>query len=200
MTAAPGASALCAGGKMNGGRTKGDAEELKVTQTFILRSASPLAFRRQWASDAIDTINRRAGETGWLKGESEKLRTTATSQRYDGSWVGDELLVMKNGQWLICQNVCTKEQHTPVRRDIFIGRGSNGRWYYSTFHFCVGKCVLQMEQQPESLSQFVEGYWLVPFDGKPEHCLEETWTASPFGLEKVQSARAPSHGNVEERE
>jgi hypothetical protein len=178
------------------------AVAILVAGSFVWAMSDPLhaRARRQWASQAIDRINQRASDTAWLENESARLKSTAATQPYGGSWVGDELLVMKNGQWLICQNICTKEQHTPVRRDIFIGRGSNGRWYYSTSHFCVGKCVLQMERQPESLAQFVDGYWLVPFDGKPEQCLEETWTGGPFGPEKMQSAAAPNGTKTEETE
>jgi hypothetical protein len=102
--------------------------------------------------------------------------------------VGDELLVTKNGEWIVCQNVCSKEQHTPVRRDLFIGRGSDGKWYYSTFHFCVGKCVLQMQRQPDTLAQFVDGYWLRPFDGKWDEALSETWNFGPWGDDKLRPA------------
>lgn len=77
-----------------------------------------------------------------------------------------------------------KEQNTSVRKDIFIGHGSDGKWYYSTFHFCVEKCVLQMEPQPDSLAQLVNGYWLVPFDGKSDDCLKITWDGGAFGSDR----------------
>lgn len=142
---------------------------------------------RKWASRAITMIQQRSSDQRWLQAEHSRLIAVAARQPHSGGWVGDELLVMKNGQWMICQNVCTKEEHTPVRRDIFIGFASDGRWYYSTFHFCVGKCVLQMESQPDSLPVFVAGYWLVPFDGNPENCLEETWFHRPFGTDGLVS-------------
>lgn len=99
---------------------------------------------------------------------------------------------MKNGDWIVCQNVCAKEQNTGVKNDLFIGRGSDGKWYYSTFHFCVGKCVLQMERQPDSLAQFIDGYWLAPFDGKSDDSLKVTWDGGPYGDFKVQPASAGS--------
>jgi hypothetical protein len=151
------------------------------------------AARRAWRDQAVVTIQHRFEDKAWLDSELEKWRPSAASRPYQGGWVGDELLVMKNGDWVICQNVCTKEQNTAVRTDLFIGRGSDGKWYYSTFHFCVGKCVLQMERQPDSLAHFVDGYWLAPFDGKSDDSLKTTWDASrPYGDEKLQSSAASS--------
>jgi hypothetical protein len=105
--------------------------------------------------------------------------------------VGDEMLVMENGEWMICQNVCSKEQSTAVKRDLFIGRGSDEKWYYSTFHFCVGKSVLRMERQPDSLAQFVDGYWLAPFEVESDKSLDVTWDGGPYGDEKLQLIHAP---------
>jgi hypothetical protein len=155
------------------------------SQSDPLRSTA----RRQWKDRAIAQIERRLNDKPWLDAEVSRLRSAAATQPHRGVWVGDELLVTKNGDWIICQNVCTKEQDTPVKRDIFIGRGSDGRWYYSTFHFCVGKCVLQiMGWKPDSLAQFVDAYWLVPFDPKSDECLKITWEGGPFGQEKLESA------------
>ena len=112
---------------------------LVVAVGFVWSLSDPLhsSARRQWASDAIATINSRVVDKVWIESELAKLKRTAASQPW-GGWVGDELLVAQNGEWIVCENLCTKEQKTTIRKDIFIGRGSDGRWYYSTFHFCVG--------------------------------------------------------------
>ena len=142
--------------------------------------------RREWKDRAIAQIERRLNDKTWLDGELTRLKGTAVTKSYQGGWVGDDLLITKNGEWIICQNVCSKEQDTSVKKDIFIGRGSDGKWYYSTFHFCVHKCVLWEEGQPESLAQLVDAYWLVPFDGKSDECLKITWTGGPYGDVKIQ--------------
>lgn len=93
---------------------------------------------------------------------------------------------MQNGEWMLCENICQKQDYRI--QDLFIGSGSDGRWYYSTFHFCIGKEVLRMEAQPESLTQLVKGYWLVPFDGKSDDCLRATWDGSAsWGVDKAPS-------------
>lgn len=148
------------------------------------------AARRAWRDRAVATIERRIADRAWLHGELGRPR--AASQPGLGGWVRDELLVMRNGEWIVCQNVCAKEQDAAVKRDLFVGRGSDGTWYYSTFHFCVGKCVLQMERRPDSLAQFVDGYWLRPFDGRSDESLKSTWAGEPYGDWKLQAASAAS--------
>ncbi len=167
---------------------------LAVVAGLVRSWSDPLhsSARRQWASQAITTIGQRINDKTWLETELSKLKSAATSKPRQGGWVADELLVTKNGEWVVCESVCTKEQRTSVRKDIFIGCGSDGRWYYSTFHFCVGKMVLDIEPQPETLAQLVDGYWLVPFDGKPENCLSETWTGGAYGEGKIQSEAVPT--------
>ena len=55
--------------------------------------------------------------------------------------------------------------------------------------------MLHVEYQPASLSDFVDGYWLVPFDGRCDDCLNETWRAGQsYGLEKLQTALGPELG------
>lgn len=159
--------------------------------TWIFSDPLHARARREWAARAIATIERRADDKSWLDRELPRLKEAAAVNQWGGAWVGDELLVAADGEWMICQNVCTKEEHTPLRRDLFIGRGSDDKWYYSTFHFCVGKCVLQMEPQPATLAQLVDGYYMVPFDGTPAHCLEQTWTGQPWGQAKAAGPDTP---------
>jgi hypothetical protein len=82
--------------------------------------------------------------------------------------------VTRNGEWLAYTNVCRKEDRHI--HDLFLARGSDGRWYYSTYHFCIGMIVLRMEeQQPEDLAGFAKTYFLRTFDGQSDDCLQKTW-------------------------
>lgn len=140
--------------------------------------------RRHWKEEALAKMQQRIGDEPWLAAELERLKPAPPVEM--GGWVGDEILVMKNGEWIICQNICSKQNWRI--HDLFLGRGSDGKWYYSTFHFCVGKCVLGVERRPDSLSEFVDAYWLKPFDGRSDKCLKETWTPDkPYGDERRQA-------------
>ncbi len=60
---------------------------------------------------------------------------------------------MQNGGWI----ACTYLRKESIRiRDLFVGHGSDGRWHYSTFHFCLGKVILRTESQSESLDTFAK--------------------------------------------
>ena len=140
---------------------------------------NPLAStaRRQWKEGAIAAIELRLADSA---------KFPIADNNSEHGWAVGDVLVMANNEWMICQNVCTKGSKD-IKKDLFIGRGSDGKWYCSTFHFCIGKVVLQMEPQPANLAQFVTMYSLVAFDGKSDECLKETWHSGPWGREKLDA-------------
>jgi hypothetical protein len=94
-------------------------------------------------------------------------------------WIGTNLLVMTNGEWLAYQNKCVKEPgHI---HDLFLAQGSDGKWYFSTFHFCTRMITLHGrmygEEDHGSIAEFVRTYAVRQFDGKSDDCLEKTWPA-----------------------
>ncbi len=107
---------------------------------------------------------------------SNELALNATRDRklYDDNlWIDDSLIHFRNGEWILFRSICHKENSAV--HDIFLGRGSDGNWYYSTFHFCIGLSVLQMQGPSESLIDFKTNYCLASFDGTSDICLNETW-------------------------
>ena len=146
--------------------------------------------RREWKEQAIAVIERRMTDRPTLQLEIDGVtKTSAATRPAPDSWAGENVLVMKNGDWIAYESICSKEDSRI--HDLFIGRGSDGKWYYSTFHFCVGMTTLRQteEWQPESLAQFANAYLLVPFDGRSDESLKETWTGvEAYGLAKVQMA------------
>jgi len=138
--------------------------------------------RQAWAEDAITAITSNVADVAWLTTETAALQAASAQESPEREdwlyWGSDALLLMKNGDWIVYRNRCWKED--PRVHDIFIGRGSDGKWYYSTFHFCVGMCALGVlaAEQPTDLTAFVSTYSLREFDGRPEGCLELTWPHS----------------------
>jgi len=131
--------------------------------------------RRAWKEKAIAEIAARVADPSRLNGELDALRSAQAREepREEGFWISDHLLLMRNGDWLAYASICQKEDRRI--RDLFLARGSDGQWYYSTYHFCIGMVVLRMEEQPESLAEFVKAYYLRPFDGHSDECLRKTW-------------------------
>lgn len=146
-----------------------------ICAVVFLRPASlQSSARRNWKDKSIAEITARVADPEWLTNELAKFRLQgAPDETDDGTWLSDHLIVTRNGEWLAYANVCQKKDRRI--QDLFLARGSDGHWYYSTYHFCVGMVVLRMEEQPEDLVTFVKAYSLGTFDGQSDDCLQRTW-------------------------
>ena len=130
--------------------------------------------RRAWKDRAIAEIAVWTADAKGLASEAAALSARTTANPESDAWISERLLVMKNGEWIAYASICQKENFRIP--DLFVGRGSDGKWYYSTFHFCIQMVVLRMdERQPESLAQFCSWYYLEEFDGRSDDCLSKTW-------------------------
>jgi len=130
--------------------------------------------RKDWKANTITEIARRAGDSNWLASVVRQLKAEMAKPEADsGDWVSEHLILMRNQEWMIYANKCRKEDKRI--HDIFIARGSDGKWYYSTYHFCIGMINAKVEEQPESLRAFIQRYSLVEFDGRSDECLKVTW-------------------------
>jgi hypothetical protein len=83
------------------------------------------------------------------------------------------LILFKSGEWIVYTNACQKEDRR--LHDMFIGRASDGKWLYTTFHFCVGMKVLPMMGRPADLLFFQKEYLASEFNGSPDAVLGQTW-------------------------
>ena len=112
-------------------------------------------------------IARLADDAAW-RGQETELAVGEV-------WATGNLIVMKNGDWIVCDG----QFHNQVDgvSDIFIGKASDGRWYYSTYHFCINNITLHMEPQAADLDAFKTKYALHEFDGKSDDALKKTWPA-----------------------
>ena len=130
--------------------------------------------RKQWKELAIAAVARRGADTVWLTNEVGKIKAALAS---DGQawWSSQTFLVMQNGEWMLCTNVCNKEDSRV--HDLFIGRGSDGQWYYSDYHFCIGMIALDVLGMgpPASLQDFAQACSLRNFDGRSDECLKPAW-------------------------
>lgn len=147
---------------------------VRYTDRYGLR-ATP---RREWKDRALAEITRRSNDSAWLASEIAGLKARTTKDQTDSDrWLSPQLILMTNGEWIAYANVCSKEDRHI--HDLFLGRASDGKWYYSTFHFCIQMLVLKMgmieEGEPGSVAKFAENYYLKAFDGHSDECLQMTW-------------------------
>jgi hypothetical protein len=140
----------------------------------VIAFAPSSSARRAWKDRAIAEISSRYTDSTWASNEFARLKMGGLEDVSDSDgWLSPHVIVMRNGEWLAYANICQKEDRRI--HDLFLGRGSDGKWYYSTFHFCKGMVVLRMEEQSESLAAFAQTYYLRPFDGNSDECLQKTW-------------------------
>lgn len=125
--------------------------------------------RKEWKETALGTVARRATNMTWVATEIAKMR--ADPDKVGLWWRSQKLLLMENREWIVYTNICIKQDSRI--HDLFIGRGSEGKWYYSDFHFCIE--MITLEEQPKNLQDFVQTYSLREFDGRSNECLQATW-------------------------
>jgi len=141
--------------------------------------------RKQWKELALADVARRGADTVRLTNEVGKIKAALASDE-QAWWSSQCLLVMRNGEWMLCTNVCNKQDSRI--HDLFIGHGSDGQWYYSDFHFCIGMIGLEVLgiDPPANLQDFAQTCSLRKFDGHSDDCLQPTWhlrlrTTHPLG-------------------
>ena len=134
--------------------------------------------RQSWKESALPEIRLLADDPRLVAQEIQMLRTVDSPREniIAAPWLSDRMILMGSGEWLVYKSHCSKE---PPRQltDIFLAKGSNGKWYYSTCHFCMGMVVLTMVQHgnpPRDLATFAKVYHLQEFDGSSDECLKAT--------------------------
>ena len=144
-----------------------------IGATMFLRTPSlQSSARREWKEKSIAEISACIADSAWPSNELALLKTRNGNE----GWLSDHMILMRNGDWLAYVNSCQKQDGRIP--DIFLARGSNGHWYYSTYHFCIGMVVLRTEEQAEDLAGFTKTYYLRTFDGHSDDCLQKTWPPS----------------------
>ena len=133
--------------------------------------------RQDWKELAVSLVARRAKDLTWLTQEIATLKAKPDSQTRGEAvpWVSENLIRLRNGEWIVYTNICNKQDGQI--HDLFIGQGSEGKWYYSDYHFCIGMYSLAVVDlgQPDSIKQFLQTYSLREFDGRSDQCFKETW-------------------------
>jgi hypothetical protein len=134
----------------------------------------PSSARRAWKEKRLVEIAARVAQPSWPSNELARLNApSAAGTNTESRWLSDHIILTRSGEWLAYAAVCQKEDERIP--DLFLARGSDGRWYYSTFHFCINLLNLRMEEQPEDLASFTKTYYLISFDGKSDECLQKTF-------------------------
>ena len=96
-----------------------------------------------------------------------------TSAKVPLGWTHDHLLVMTNGEFLIY--AFRHGRNDGSLDHLFLAHASDGRWLYSSFHFCNRMVAIMSDAPPGSIREFERRYAAREFDGKSDECLKHTW-------------------------
>jgi|LakMenEpi05May12_1017382.scaffolds.fasta_scaffold01800_1 hypothetical protein len=129
--------------------------------------------RRLWKDTAIMKIKADLKATDYLEKRFGEIPKPLGFFDSSEQWLTPDTIVCRDASWLAYRAQCHKED--PKVHDIFVAKASDGKWYYSDFHFCIDMMTLGSNGQPASLKEFKHLYFLHEFDGVSDAALDPTW-------------------------
>jgi hypothetical protein len=128
--------------------------------------------RANWKGPALQRLAALSVTNEEIIQELGELK--ATSQPSFGfGWAGDRVLLMTNGEYIVF--AFRHGANNGFVDHLFLGHGSNGKWLYSTYHFCNQMAGVSSEDPPGSIAEFEKRYAALEFDGTSDECLKHTW-------------------------
>jgi hypothetical protein len=123
---------------------------------------SPDGFKK----GAVSEINSFLKDKKFIPSQKDLIKKKNKDKDEGGeSWFTENYIQMKSGEWMIYSSSSSSEN--PLAGDVFICRGSDGKWYESGFKFTKNLSVLIMFGQPENLKTFLKEYEFKPFSPIP---------------------------------
>ena len=105
---------------------------------LIVGAAAVIALR----PDQYHTSERRAAKERMIDAIGLQVERLDPNKKIEGGdWWDKSFIRFADGSWITYRAQCHKVD--PKVYDIFIGKGSDGAWYYSTYLFCIGMMMLQ---------------------------------------------------------
>jgi hypothetical protein len=127
--------------------------------------------RVEWKTAALERLAGLSLTNGDIGQELEMLKASREAGE-DQEWIGYHAILMTNGEYIVYEYRHGRNEYFPPH--LFLGRCSDGRWLYSSYHFCNGMNMVRLEDPPGSIAEFAERYFARAFDGKSDECLKIT--------------------------
>ena len=130
--------------------------------------------RSQWRTSALARLAGLSLTNGEVSQELETLKANRGVGEHR-QWTGERVLLMTNDEYLVYAS--RHGFNSGFVDHLFLARGSDGRWYYTTYHFCNSMVAVMSDDPPGSIAEFARTYSAREFDGKSDVCLQHTWPA-----------------------
>jgi hypothetical protein len=145
-----------------------------ATLAFISKCAVQHHYNRaraHWKDIALANLSEMSTTNAEIVSELDQLKHPTPS--LDFGFAHDHVILMTNGEYLVY--FWRHGFNSGFVDHLFLARGTDGRWYYSTYHFCNSMVAISPDGPPASIAEFVKRYSVCEFDGKSDECLKHTW-------------------------
>ena len=129
--------------------------------------------RENWKTATLPHLVETSATNEQVRIELEQIKNPTSN--VDFSWAHEHVILMTNGEYLVY--AFRHGFNNGFLDHLFLAHGTDGKWYYSTYHFCNHMAVILADDPPGSIGEFAKRYWLSEFDGKSDDCLKHTWPA-----------------------
>lgn len=126
--------------------------------------------RAAWKVTALPELDGMPLNGRQVLAEIDQIRHPTPT--FDCGWTNDHVILMKNGEYLVY--VWRHGSNAGLVDHLFLAHGNDGKWYYSTYHFCNLMAAILGDDPAESIAEFAKRYSLREFDGKSDECLKHT--------------------------
>jgi hypothetical protein len=128
--------------------------------------------RAQWKGPTLERLAGLSVTNEEIRRELDELKA-GPKPNINMGWTDDQVLLMTNGEYIIF--AFRHGANNGFVDHLFLGHGSDGRWLYSTYHFCNRMAAVGADEPPGSIAEFAKKYSVREFDGKSDECLQHTW-------------------------
>ena len=128
--------------------------------------------RTEWKNLTLERLAELSFTNGLVQRELAELKAGPTPN-VDLGWTHDHVLLMTNDEYIVFE--FRHGHNTGTVDHLFLGHCSDGRWLYSTYHFCGQMVMVRGDDPPGSVTEFETKYAAREFDGKSDECLKHTW-------------------------
>ena len=127
--------------------------------------------RKNWKNETLKNLAALSVTNEQIRIELDQIKNPTPSLNF--GWAHDHVIPVTNGDCLIY--AFRHGFNNGFVDHLFLAHGTDGKWYYSTYHFCNHMVAVLADEPAGSIPEFVSRYSLREFDGKSDECLAHTW-------------------------
>ena len=142
-----------------------------LAAVYFVQKQGAARERANWKDSAIERLAGLSLTNGLVLQELDELGDKSNPSVHFG-WTHNNVLQMTNGQYIVYEFM--HGANNGFVDHLFLGHCSDGRWIYSTYHFC-NSMVGAFVDPPGSIDEFSKIYSAREFDGVSNDCLNHTW-------------------------